>query len=62
MVIPRMQGGTAGAPEHLNDRNVAASEDVWQDDSRCDFVVALQRHDEPQLLGTLPLGRGFVHI
>ena len=37
-----LQGGTASAPAHLNDRNRAAPQDVWPDSSRCDFVVHLQ--------------------
>ena len=62
VVLLLVQGGTAAAPDHLNDRNEAAPEDAWKDLGRCDFVVAVQRHDEPRLLGAQIPAQGCVRL
>ena len=46
-----MQGGTAAAPDKLNDRNRWEPRNAWPDAARCDYFVGLQYPGEPPLQG-----------
>ncbi len=37
-----LQGGTAGAPEELNNRNEEEPRNYWPDVSQCQYYVGLQ--------------------
>ena len=45
-----LQGGTAGAPEELNNRNEEEPRNCWPDMSQCQYYVGLQ----PQGGGPMP--------
>ena len=48
--VSTLQGGTAGAPEELNDRNKEEPRNYWPDTSQCQYYVGLQ----PQGAGSMP--------
>ncbi len=48
--VSALQGGTAGAPEELNNRNEEELRNYWPDMSQCQYYVGLQ----PQGVGPMP--------
>ena len=42
-----MQGGTAAASPHFNDRNKEEIANFWSEDTLCNSLVLLQDHSQP---------------
>ena len=55
-----VQGGTAAAPDELNDRNRWEPRNAWPHAARCDYFVGLQYPGEPPLQG-MPRAVGFLN-
>ena len=47
-----MQGGTAAASPHFNDRNKEDTGNFWNDDTLCNSLVLLQDHSQPPPKGS----------
>ncbi len=46
-----VQGGTAAAPEQLNNRNEEEPSNYWPDAQQCQFFAGLQERGSPPLQG-----------
>lgn len=50
-----LQGGTAGAPEELNNGNLEEPRNYWEDTSQCQYYVGLQPLGEQPAKGIFAL-------